>query len=109
MSKRHKIVIAGAGGMGSAVALLLRELGDFDADVYLGDANLARARNAAAWVREGSARTCGVEAFALPAEGSSPSSSASSRAAISSSTACRAARRRGSPAWRAATTCTTRT
>jgi saccharopine dehydrogenase-like NADP-dependent oxidoreductase len=72
MSQRHKIVIAGAGGMGSATALLLRELGDFEADIYLGDANLARARSAAAWVREGSARHGAVEAFAFPAEGSSP-------------------------------------
>jgi len=72
MSQRHEIVIAGAGGMGSATALLLRELGDFDCDVYLGDANLARAKSAAAWVREGSARHGAVEAFALPAQGSSP-------------------------------------
>ncbi|HEY8021874.1 MAG TPA: saccharopine dehydrogenase C-terminal domain-containing protein [Thermoanaerobaculia bacterium] len=72
MSKRHRIVIAGAGGMGSAVALLLRELGDFDADIYLGDANPMRARSAAAWVREGSTRPGAVEAFPLPAQGSSP-------------------------------------
>ncbi len=72
MSQRHKIVIAGAGGMGSATALLIRELGDFDADVYLGDANLARAKSAAAWVREGSARSGAVEAFLLPPQGSSP-------------------------------------
>src|SRR5436305_10243182 len=72
MSQRYKIVIAGAGGMGSATALLIRELGDFDADLYLGDANLARAKSAAAWVREGSARPGVVEAFALPAKGSSP-------------------------------------
>lgn len=72
MSQRHKIVIAGAGGMGSATALLLRELGDFDADVFLGDANLARAKSAAAWVREGSARHGAVEAFSLPTQGSSP-------------------------------------
>ena len=72
MSKRHRIVIAGAGGMGSAVALLLRELGDFDADVYLGDADLGRAKRAAAWVREGSMRHGAVEAFPLPLRGSSP-------------------------------------
>jgi saccharopine dehydrogenase-like NADP-dependent oxidoreductase len=72
MSQRHRIVIAGAGGMGSATALLLRELGDFDSDLYLGDANLGRAKSAAAWVREGSTRHGAVEAFALPTEGSSP-------------------------------------
>jgi saccharopine dehydrogenase-like NADP-dependent oxidoreductase len=72
MSQRYKVVIAGAGGMGSATALLIRELGDFEADVYLGDANLARAKRAAAWVREGSVQHGLVEAFPLPAEGSSP-------------------------------------
>src|SRR5262249_43513153 len=72
MSQRHKIIIAGAGGMGSAVALLLRELGDSAADVSRGDASLVRARRAAAWVREGSSRPGAVEASPLPAQGSSP-------------------------------------
>jgi saccharopine dehydrogenase-like NADP-dependent oxidoreductase len=71
MRKKHKVVIAGSGGMGSAAALLLRELGDFDVDVALGDANEARAQAAAAWVREGSARPGEVDAFHLPAEGTS--------------------------------------
>jgi saccharopine dehydrogenase-like NADP-dependent oxidoreductase len=72
MSKRHKVVIAGAGGMGSAVGLLLRELGDFEVDIYLGDSNAERARAATAWVREGSERPGAVEAFLLPAQGTSP-------------------------------------
>ena len=72
MSKRHKVVIAGAGGMGSAVGLLLRELGDFDVDVFLGDGSEARARAAAAWIREGSTRPGMVEAFTLPTSGSDP-------------------------------------
>lgn len=71
MRKKHKVVIAGSGGMGSAAALLLRELGDFDVDVALGDANEARAREAAAWVHQGSSRPGEVDAFLLPAEGSS--------------------------------------
>ncbi|PYQ55477.1 MAG: saccharopine dehydrogenase [Acidobacteria bacterium] len=71
MSKRHQVVIAGAGGMGSAVGLLLRELGDFEVDLFLGDANGERARAAAAWIREGSLKPGEVHAFHLPLEGTS--------------------------------------
>ncbi|HTQ80405.1 MAG TPA: saccharopine dehydrogenase NADP-binding domain-containing protein, partial [Thermoanaerobaculia bacterium] len=72
MSKTFKVVIAGAGGMGSAVGLLLRELGDFEVDLYLGDSNEERARVAKSWVREGSERPGAVEAFLLPPQGTSP-------------------------------------
>jgi glycine/D-amino acid oxidase-like deaminating enzyme len=72
MRKRHKVVIAGAGGMGSAAGLLLRELGDFDVDLYLGDANEGKAKTAAAWIREGSERSGEVFSFLLPTTGSSP-------------------------------------
>ncbi|HEX4498282.1 MAG TPA: saccharopine dehydrogenase C-terminal domain-containing protein [Thermoanaerobaculia bacterium] len=69
MSKKHQVVIAGAGGMGSAVGLLLRELGDFEVDLFVGDADAERARSAAAWIREGSQKPGEVHAFHLPAEG----------------------------------------
>lgn len=72
MSKKYQVVIAGSGGMGSATGLLLREIGDFSVDVFLGDAKLERARNAAAWIREGSTRPGEVSAFHLPLEGTSP-------------------------------------
>jgi len=69
MSKKHQVVIAGAGGMGSAAGLLLRELGDFEVDLYVGDADAERARSAAAWIREGSLKPGEVHAFHLPVEG----------------------------------------
>src|SRR5436305_846918 len=69
MSKKHQVVIAGAGGMGSAAGLLLRELGDFEVDLYVGDADAGRARGAAAWIREGSLKPGEVHAFHLPVEG----------------------------------------
>lgn len=72
MSKRFQIVIAGAGGMGSAVGLLMREVGDFEVDLFLGDSNEERAKSAAAWIREGSNRPGEVHAFHLPECGSSP-------------------------------------
>src|SRR4051795_788652 len=71
MSKKHQVVIAGAGGMGSAVGLLLRELGDFEVNLFLGDANAERAKAAAAWIREGSLKPGEVHAFHLPLEGTS--------------------------------------
>jgi saccharopine dehydrogenase-like NADP-dependent oxidoreductase len=71
MSQKHQVVIAGAGGMGSAVGLLLRELGDFEVDLFLGDADAGKARTAAAWIREGSLKPGEVHPFHLPAEGTS--------------------------------------
>ena len=72
MSEKHQVVIAGAGGMGSAVGLLLRELGDFEVDLFIGDADAEKARTAAAWIREGSLLRGEVHPFHLPAAGTSP-------------------------------------
>jgi saccharopine dehydrogenase-like NADP-dependent oxidoreductase len=68
---RKRVLIAGAGGMGSAVGLLLRELGDFEVDLFLGDSHKPRADAAAAWVREGSTLPGEVHSFHLPASGTS--------------------------------------
>lgn len=72
MTEHYKIVIAGAGGIGWAAALILRELGDFTCDLFLGDMDEDRARNEAARIAHGSERTGRVEAFLLPPDGSSP-------------------------------------
>jgi saccharopine dehydrogenase-like NADP-dependent oxidoreductase len=58
--------------MGQATGLLLRELGDFEVDLYLGDADAAKAREAADWICHDSTRHGAVEPFHLPAQGSSP-------------------------------------
>lgn len=72
MTERYRIVIAGAGGMGQATGLLLRELGDFEVDLYLGDADADKARKASDWICHDSTRTGNVEPFHLPAGGTSP-------------------------------------
>jgi saccharopine dehydrogenase-like NADP-dependent oxidoreductase len=54
------------------VGLLLREMGDFGCDLWLGDASEEGAAEAAAWILEGSAREGEVRSFLLPAAGSSP-------------------------------------
>jgi len=69
MGQRKRVVIAGAGGIGRAVGLLLREIGDLDVDVYLGDVRREAAEDAAGWVGEGSKIRGVIESFYLPAEG----------------------------------------
>ena len=54
------------------VQALLRELGDFEVDLFVGDIDSRRAQATAAWIREGSLRPGEVHAFHMPAEGSSP-------------------------------------
>jgi saccharopine dehydrogenase-like NADP-dependent oxidoreductase len=71
MTERYRIVIAGTGGMGQATGLLLRELGDFDVDLFLGDAEVAKAREASEWICRDSSQTGAVEPFHLPLDGTS--------------------------------------
>lgn len=72
----HRIVIAGAGGIGRAAGLLLVEWGEMDVEVWIGDAVAASARDAVEWIRAGATRLDGgdravsVHAFTMPAEGS---------------------------------------
>ncbi len=72
MERACRVVVAGAGGMGSAVGLMLRELGDFGCDLALGDCDLGKAEREAEWIRAGSRAAGEVAAFHLPARASSP-------------------------------------
>jgi len=72
MDRRYKIIIAGAGGMGSAAGLILKELGSFAVDLHLGDSREDRAQAAADWIRAGSDKPGEVTAFHLPPDGSTP-------------------------------------
>lgn len=67
---KHSILIAGAGGIGRAAGLLLREHGDFDCDIYIGDIYLDAAKEAANWILEGSNIKGEVIPFLMPAKGS---------------------------------------
>lgn len=65
----HKIFIAGAGGIGEAAALLLREWSDFECEIFLGDIsgeNLASARD---FVCEGSGKASPVNTVLMVPEG----------------------------------------
>lgn len=72
MARRHRFIIAGAGNIGEAAGLLLRELGDFEADLFLGDLDLANAKRAAELIQGGSTKPGEIECFAMPTDGVSP-------------------------------------
>lgn len=68
---RQSVVVLGSGGIGRAVGLLLRELGDIPVDLAFGDIDAAQARSAADFVTTG--RHAGlVESFVMPATGETP-------------------------------------
>jgi len=67
---QYSFVIVGAGGIGRAVGLLLRELGDFDSDLYFGDISEAAAKSAVDLIVESSEMGGVTEHFVMPKEGS---------------------------------------
>lgn len=69
IDEKIDIAIAGAGGIGSATGLVLREWGDFVGDIYIGDVNNKAAKKAAEWITEGSYKSGKTEAFSMPREG----------------------------------------
>ncbi|MEJ2635788.1 MAG: saccharopine dehydrogenase NADP-binding domain-containing protein, partial [Calditrichia bacterium] len=69
-NKTYSVVIAGAGGIGRAAGLLLRELGDFEVNISIGDAVEPAAKQAAEWIRQDSLRPGKVISFAMPKTGS---------------------------------------
>ena len=69
IDEKIDIAIAGAGGIGRAAGLVLKEWGDFVNDIYIGDANTKTAKEAADWIKEGSYKNGAVEAFSIPMEG----------------------------------------
>lgn len=66
--KLYHVIIAGSGGIGSATALLLQQ-GLIHTEVYLGDASLKAAQDAAAWVEAGFDHPVKVHAFQMPLAG----------------------------------------
>jgi saccharopine dehydrogenase-like NADP-dependent oxidoreductase len=68
MTLSQNIVVAGAGGIGKAVSLLLANYPEFRGDIYIGDRNLSSAQEAALWVQEGLGLPIDISAFELAAE-----------------------------------------
>ncbi len=65
----HHIVVAGAGGIGRAVALLLASYPGIQGKILIGDRSLDHAVKAANWVNEGKTHPIEVSGFELPEEG----------------------------------------
>jgi saccharopine dehydrogenase-like NADP-dependent oxidoreductase len=59
----HKVIIAGAGGIGKAVGLILAEVPDMAADIYIGDINYEAAKEVTQWIQEGASSIVQIEPF----------------------------------------------
>src|SRR5690349_15794469 len=66
-----KIFIAGAGGIGEAAALLLREWSAFETEIFLGDISEESLKKAKDFVLLNSEKTSKVETVLMPLEGAS--------------------------------------
>lgn len=64
-----KIFIAGAGGIGEAAALLLREWSEVETEIYLGDVSPENLKKAKNFVLENSAKTSKVETVLMTPDG----------------------------------------
>jgi saccharopine dehydrogenase-like NADP-dependent oxidoreductase len=69
MKKQPQIIIAGAGGIAEAAALILAEWSPVEPEIYIGNRTLEKARKVAEWVEAGATKPCSVHAFHLPQEG----------------------------------------
>jgi len=65
----NKILIAGAGGIGRAVGLILAENKSFECKIFIGDLYMKVAREAAEWIEEGINTHDVVTPFDMPAQG----------------------------------------
>ena len=65
----HHIVIAGAGGIGRAVGLLLANYPEIQGTLMIGDRHPDSARQAVEWISEGRIHPISIEPFSMPEEG----------------------------------------
>ncbi len=66
----HKVFVAGAGGIGEAVALLMREWAGIEIEIYLGDVSESRLETAKQFVTHLSQKTSRVETVLMAPDGS---------------------------------------
>lgn len=65
MKTHYHIIIAGAGGIAEAAALMLAELSELTPDIYVGNRNIQKAEKLVQWVQAGTTRPCTIQAFHL--------------------------------------------
>lgn len=69
MKKYFNIVIAGAGGIAEAVALILAEWSEVTPTLFLGDRTHSKAKKVANWIEQGVTKSIKVNSFHLAEEG----------------------------------------
>lgn len=69
MKKSYNIIIAGAGGIASAAALMLVEWSEKEQNIFIGNRTLKKAQETVQWINNGTTKPCSVLAFHLPEEG----------------------------------------
>lgn len=65
MKKHHTIIIAGAGGIAQAVALLLAEWSTVHPTIYIGNRTLSKAQKLVEWIENGITNSCRIKSFPL--------------------------------------------
>lgn len=69
MKKQFNIIIAGAGGIAEAAALILIEWSEVTPNLFIGNRTLSKAKKVAHWVENGSTKPCSIKPFLLPENG----------------------------------------
>lgn len=69
MKKHHTIIIAGAGGIAKALALILAEWSEVTPTIFIGNRTLHKAQKLVAWIKNGITKPCNIKAFHLSGEG----------------------------------------
>lgn len=69
MKKHHTIIIAGAGGIAQAVALILAEWSKVPPTIYIGNRTHSKAQKLVEWIKSGITKSCNIESFLLSEEG----------------------------------------
>jgi saccharopine dehydrogenase-like NADP-dependent oxidoreductase len=65
MKTHYNIIIAGAGGIAEATALILAEWSSVTPTIYIGNRTLKKAQKVSQWIQEGTTKTCKVIPFLL--------------------------------------------
>ncbi|MDQ3141025.1 MAG: saccharopine dehydrogenase NADP-binding domain-containing protein [Bacteroidota bacterium] len=62
---KHKIIIAGAGGIGRAAGIMLADQPDFDVDLFIGDLHGSTAESVCHWITSGTSSLIHAEPFVI--------------------------------------------
>ncbi|MFA9195032.1 saccharopine dehydrogenase C-terminal domain-containing protein [Flavobacterium sp. FBOR7N2.3] len=65
MKKHFNIIIAGAGGIAEAAGLILAEWSEVTPTLFIGNRTLDKAQSVVQWIKEGTTKSCKIEAFHL--------------------------------------------